>query len=125
MPIRNILYLLIQILNIAPAHEHLGGVFVVVVADLHHAVALAVFESTTAETLTDGVDGFLQGDVQAGGSHHAALHGGEHLNVVGADVVCLWDAVAHDVDNLSGCLLGVFFCNEEEVGVTAIADVGE
>jgi hypothetical protein len=40
-------------------------------------------------------------------------------------VVCLWDAVAHDVDNLSGCLLGVFFCNEEEVGVTAIADVGE
>ena len=33
MPIRNILYLLIQILNIAPAHEHLGGVAVVVVEE--------------------------------------------------------------------------------------------
>ena len=33
MPIRNILYLLIQILDVAPAHEHLGGVAVVVVEE--------------------------------------------------------------------------------------------
>ena len=40
MPIRNILYLLIQILNISPAHKHLGGVAVVVVGvEVGHADA--------------------------------------------------------------------------------------
>ena len=51
--------------------------------------------------------------------------GGEHLDVVGADVVCLGDAILHDVDNLGGCQTRGFLLDEEEIGVLSIADVGE
>ena len=104
------------------AIEH---VLVVVVAYLHHAIAPTVLESATRKAVANGVDSLLKGDVQVRGSHHTALHRGQHLDVVGADVVSLGYAVAHDVHDFLRRPLGVFLLNKEEVGRAPVADIGE
>ena len=100
-------------------------VLVVVVAYLHDAVTPPIPESTSWKTVTHRIDSLLKGYVQIRGSHHTALHRGQHLDVVGVVAVSLGDAVLDDVDNIAGSLFRVFIFNKEEVGIAPVADVGK
>ena len=91
------------------AVEH---VLVVVVAYLHHAIAPTVLESATRKAVANGIDSLLKGDIQVGGSHHTALHRGQHLDVVGAIAVSLGNAVLDYIYYVTRCLFRVFILVE-------------
>ena len=103
------------------AIEHFLGV---VVLELQHAVAFAEYESGTGEAVAGGVDTLLDGHVQTVGTDGTALHGREHLYAAPWYVVSFWQAVADQVDDGRGYLLGLLALHEEEVGLLAVADVG-
>ena len=65
-------------------------VLVVIIPYLHHAVALLVGGSATADTQGGCVERLLQHHVQIGCSHHASLHRREHLDIAQGLIVGLY-----------------------------------
>ena len=96
----------------------------IVVLELQHAVAFAEGETGACEAVARGIDTLLNGDVEVVGSDDAALHGREHLDAAPRYVVGLGQAVADQIDDGRGNLVGLLALHEEEIGLLAVADVG-
>ena len=103
------------------AVKHFLGV---VVLELQHTVAVAEHESGTGEAIAGGVDTLLDGHVQTVGTDGTALHGREYLYAAPWYIVGFWQAVADQIDDGRGYLLGLLARNKEEVGLLTVADVG-
>ena len=100
-------------------------ILVIIVAELHHPVALTERIATPVQCRLVGVQCCLQGYVQVRRSHNAPLHRGKHLDVACLLPIGFGQAVLDKVYNLFGYRLWFFLLDEKEISLLAVAGIGE
>ena len=98
-------------------------ILVVIISNLHYAVAQFVGDSATADSQIGCVECLLQQHVQIGCTYHAFLHRGKHLDVTRWLIVSFWQTVFYKIHDFRSHLLWIFILDKEEIGLFAVARV--
>jgi len=100
------------------AHVPVEYLFVVVVPDLHYPVAGAIDSPSHLALAQSGlrrVQRRLQRGIQAGYANRAAVHGTQHLDLIGRKAELARNTRLHQLDHQSRRLLGILLLEDEEI----------
>ena len=98
-------------------------ILVVIISNLHYAVAQFVGGSATADSQIGCVECLLQHHVQIGCTYHASLHRGKHLDVTLRLIVSFWQTIFYKIHDFRSHLLWIFILDKEEICLFAVARV--